>query len=223
MGGGILALLLGVVALVLLMPSKPREVPPYERTLLWVYDSANPSGSGVGAILEEAHQEQRLSILAFPAPPEALAVFKSKDNAKKAQQQVATLAGRKVHHRLFLPYSVIEVLIKATGGIEVEGRHMDGPTAVRFITEDETKAPDRAQKVMLAVADAAMNKQFSLSTGEALRLAGQVETDMDLMGLGDVFGRWNSYGEPKAVQLQKLTPEAANPWLQPDPAEEPQK
>lgn len=221
MGGALLLLFAGVAALIMLMPSGPREIPPHERTLLWIYDGENPGAGGVGAVIEEAHQEQKLQAIAFPAPPEVLAVFQRQSQAKKAQAAVADLVDRKVHHRFFLPYSVIEVLIKATGGIEVEGKGYDGPSAIRFITEDPAKGPDRAVKVMLAISDAAMNKQFNMSAGEGLKLAGQVETDMDLMKLPEVFQRWNSYPSPKIVTVPRLTPDAVKELLYPDPVEEP--
>jgi hypothetical protein len=223
MGGALLLLFAGVAALVMLMPSGPKEVPPYERTLLWLFDGEKPSAGGVAAIIEEAHQEQKLQAVSFPAPPEALAVFRSKSSARKAQDEVAKLAGRKVHHRFFLPYSVIEVLIKATGGIQVEGRTLDGPTAIRYITEDPVKGPDRAVQVMLAIADAAMNKQFNMSAGEGLKLAGDLDTDMDLMSLPEVFQRWNSYPAPKIVTVPQLTPDAVKDLLHPDPVEAPEQ
>lgn len=219
MGAGILVLLLGVAALVVLMPKSSKEPPTYERTLLWIYDGENPTGSGVGAIMEEAHQEGRLVAVSFPAPQQAREVFDNKYDAKKAQQQVAALAGRELHHRVFLPYSVIEVLVKATGGIEVESTTMDGPTAIRYITEDAAKGPDRALKVMLAVSDSAMYKQFNLSAGEALKLAGQIETDMDMMKIPEMLQRWSGYQSPKIVQAEKLTPEAVKELFRPDPAD----
>lgn len=221
MGGALLLLVAGVVALVMLMPSEPKEVPAQERTLLWLFDGANPSSGGVAAIIEESHQTQQLQAVSFPAPPEALAVFKSKDSARRAQGEVAKLADRKLHHRFFLPYSVIEVLVKATGGIEVEGQAMDGPTAVRFIKEDPAKGPDRAVQVMLAISDAAMNKQFNMTAGEGLKLANQIDTDMDLMSLPTVFQRWNSYQAPKITSIPALKPETVKDLLKPDPVEAP--
>lgn len=218
MGAGILALLLGVAALVVMMPSSgPKEKPLHERTLLWIYDKENPTGSGVGAIMEETEQEGRLVAVSFPAPERARQLFERQSDAKKVQAEVAALAGREVHHIVFLPHSVIEVLIKATGGIEVDGQTMDGPTAIRHITEDAAKGPDRALQVMLAVSDAAMYKQFNLSAGEALRLAGQIKTDLDLMKFPEVLQRWSSYQNPQIVMVEKLTPEAVQGLLQPDP------
>lgn len=220
MGAGILVLLLGVAALVMLMPSAPKEDPDYERTLLWIYDGENPSGSGVAAILEEAHKESGLVAVSFPAPAQAREVFTSQGKAKRATEQVAALSGREIHNRVFLPHQVVEVLIKATGGIELDGQSMDGPAAIRYITEDAAKGADRALKVLLAVADAAMYKQFSLSTGEALKLAGQIETDMDLMKFPEVLQRWSSYQNPQIVQVDELTPAAVQDLLHPDPVPE---
>lgn len=219
MGAGILVLLLGVVALVMLRPVKSKEAPAYERTLLWLYDGSDPSGPGMAVLIEEARLENSLVALAFPAPEEARAIFKSKENARKAQRQVADLAGHQIHHRVFLPYQVVEVLTRAFGSIQVQGQVMDGPTAISYIRQDEAQGPARAMAVMMGIAEAAMERQPNLGVGEALKLAGQVETDMDLMKIPEMLQRWNGYRSQQVVPIPKLLPEAVKPFFHPDPVE----
>ncbi|MFZ5813907.1 MAG: hypothetical protein ACOY93_01210 [Bacillota bacterium] len=223
MGAGILLLLAGVAALVMLMPAQPKERPAHERSLLWIYDAESPSGPAIGLLVEESHQLGRLTAVLFPAPEEARAVFQKRGDVKRVQQKVAELGRRQVHHRLFLPYQVVEALVNGFGFVEVEGRRMDGPAAVAYIREDAARGPERAYQVLMAVSVAAGERQPNIGVSEGLRLAGQIDTDLDLMAIPEVLGRWNGYGEQQVVPLPALTAEAVDKLFQPDPVEPAEK
>lgn len=216
MGAGILLLLAGVVALVMLQPSQPKELPPYERTLLYLYDGNNPGGPGVASILEEAHTEGQMVAISFPAPDSARALFKSKSSARQVQSEIEALAGHKLHHRVFLPYQVVEVLINAFGSITVDGQEINGAAAVAYIQADEATGPARALQVMMAISDAAMDRVPNMGVSEGLKLANQVSTDIDLMKIPDFLGRWANYPSPQITSLNKLAPEAVADLLHPD-------
>lgn len=216
MGAALLALFMLVAALVWLRPNTPEEPPTYERTLLWFYDRANPSGTGFAAILEEDRQKGRLTAVAFLTPAEVQEMFGSGSSARKVQQQIASTVNRQIHHRFFVSYQAIEVLVKAAGGIAVDGRQMDGPASTAYLRENPGQDPDRGLRLMQALAEA-MNRQFALSVREGMGLAGEVDTDLDFAQVPDVLSRWHGYEQPVMGQVGQLNEEAVRSFLHPDP------
>jgi hypothetical protein len=212
MGGALAVLLLGVVALIALTPgSKNKVAPDPERTVLWLYDDAAPAGPAAVAIIEESRSQSRLAAVPFAAPEEAVKAYGGK-SSKKAQEALASMLGRQLHHRVFMPYSVVSTLINAAGGIAVEGRKLDGAGAVAWIKEGAENSPVRAAQVMMGLAQAVSANGVQMSASEGLGLARRVDTDLDLMAIPDVLGRWSEYVTPRvehpvaqdAASLQKL-------------------
>ncbi len=223
MGAGLLVLALGVVALVMFAKPEPKEQPPFERTILWIYDADNPTGTGLVTVLEESREGGTLTAATLPAPDEAMAVFKSGGSARRAQKEVEAIAGRRIHHRVFLTYQVVGTLVDSVSGIELDGKLLTGSQAIAYVKEGGTRAPERAYAVLMAMADVAMNKRApSMGVSEALALARQIETDMDLTAIPEVLQRWSGYPEPRIVHLQALTGEAVQDLFQPDPEAPPQ-
>lgn len=216
MGAGVLVLLVGVVVLALMNRPKPYVVADPERTLIWMYDSSNPAGPTAGALIEESRSAGTLTAVPFSAPEEARQVF-AKDKAYKTQVYISDKVGRTIHHRIFLPFTVIGKLIDAAGGVKVNGQTMNSAAALAYIRDGGDQSASRASQVMLALPDAVNQNGISMGISEGLSLARQVDTDIELMDLQKVFERWSSYGSPKVVTLSSQTYEAIQQNLKPDP------
>lgn len=216
MGAGVGLLLLGVVALAVLMKPEPREVPDPERTVLWLYDEAAKDGPAVITIIEESRKDNALHAVPMPAPEEARKTFKE-GGARRAVDTLAASLQRQIHHRVFLPYGVVTTLIDAFGGIRVESRDMNGGEAVSYIKAGGDQGARRATAVMLGLADAASTRQPNLGMSEALGLARMVDTDLELMSLPDVLGRWSRYPSPQIEAPASFDPAALQKLLLPDP------
>lgn len=196
LGAGVALLLVGVLVLAKLAPQKQGGPPPDpERTVIWLYDLASPTTPGQVIILEESRSQQTMTLVALTAPADLQAVFGGAHGAK-AQEQLGLQAGRKIHHRVFLPYSVVAILVDAAQGISVSGREFGGADAVGYIRNGGDMGPDRASRVMLALAEAVSRRGIDMSASEGFRLARQVETDIDLTVIPDVLTRWSRYTNP---------------------------
>lgn len=217
MAAGLGLLLVGVVALIILRP-KPQPTVPRdpERTVLWMYDSNNPNAPGSVAVIEESRSRATLVAVPFPAPQEAMAVFLP-GRGRKAQDEIARLLDRQIHHRIFLPYSVIGTLIDAAGGITLEGNPLSGKAALAYIHAGGDQAARRSTAVMLALADAATTQGVNMGVTEGLRLMRQLDTDMDLMAFPTVLERWSAYSALSVEDPSDFAPAALMQYLLPDP------
>lgn len=221
MGAGVLVLFAGILALVLLQPKRaPRVAPDPERTLLWLYDSSNPGSAANATVIEESRSDGTLVAVAFVAPDEALQAFGPQKSSRKVQEFLATQLDRKLHHRVFLPYSVVATLIDAADGITVDGQAMRGADAVAYITAGDQQSASRATAVMLALSDQVYYYGLNMGVREGLSLARQVDTDFDLMSIPDVLGRWSGYDNPSVQAPATSDPAALQALLTPDPVEE---
>lgn len=200
LGAGALVLLAGIIALIF-VARKPAQGPADpERTLLLVYDGANPAGTLSAAVIEESRSNASLAAYSFP-PPEGMKSGVAAQEVRKVQSDFAALVKRQVHHRVYLPYSVVSTLVDAAGGIDVDGKALTGDQAVAVIRESKG---DRSVSVLLALGDAVGRRGVNMSVSQGLGLARQVETDLDLMGMPDVLGRWNGYSAPKVEKVADL-------------------
>lgn len=218
MGAGVLLLFVGIFALVTLSPDKaPRERPANERTLLWVYDRSQKSGPAIGIVIEESHEARRLSAVAFPVPESIRQTFATR-GARQAQIALETELGRKLHHRIWLPYSVMGVLIDASGGVDVGGKRLTGEEAEAYISEGGENGAARATDLLLGLVDGISQRGIELSVSKGLSLANQIDTDLELTAMPDVFGGWASYATPQVVSFKQYDKAQIGQGLQPDPA-----
>lgn len=218
MGAGVLLLFVGIFALVKLRPDPtPRERPANERTLLWVYDRSQKAGPALGIIIEESHVARSLSAVAFPVPDSIRQTYAAR-GPYQAQIALETELGRKLHHRIWLPYSVLGVLIDASGGVDVAGKRLTGEEAEAFISTGGEKGSARATEVLLGLVDGISQRGIELSVSKGLTLANQIDTDYDLSAMPDVFGGWSSYAQPRVVSLTAFEKAGISQALQPDPA-----
>lgn len=221
MGGALLLLALGVVALVMFMPKQNGGGPKDpERTLLWIYDDADPKGPAAAAIIEESRSQGTLIAVPFPAPAEALAVYEG-SRSRRTQDLLAQQLDRKLHNRVFLSTKVVSTLINASGGIKVDGTAMRGDEALAFIQEGGDQSAYRAMQVMLAMADSVAYNGVNMSISEGLALARQVDTNMDLMTIPDVIGRWSDYSTVRVERPANFEADTLANLLMPDPQAEP--
>lgn len=216
MGAALLVLAVGITALVI-YSNRNRQVADPERTLLWMYDANDPTAPAVATIIEESRSRSRLVAVPFVAPEAAQKAFASGD-AKGAQESVATLVGRKIHHRVFLPYSVTATLIDAAGGINVGGQRLNGTKAMDLVRASGDQAAVRSAQVLMALAKSASANGVNMGVSDGLKLAQQMNTDLDLMGIPDVLKRWNSYQAPQVTPPTGGEPGAAQSLLLPDPS-----
>lgn len=197
MAGLIGLLLAGVVALVLLMdrpqPGGPRDP---ERTLLWMYDARNPTAVAAVAIIEESRSRGTLVAAALPAPESAMALF-SPEKGRRVQEEMARFANRKLHNRVLLPYDVIAQLADAAGGVDLDGRRLSGAEAIAFIHAGGEQAAARAVLVMLSLAEGVGERGITMGVSDGLRLARQIETNLDLTAIPTLLERWTGYPEPR--------------------------
>lgn len=215
MGGALLVLALGVVALIMLLPNQGGPYDP-ERTVIWVYDEADPAGPAQVTLVEESTSAGSLSAINFPAPAGALEVGGAK-KPSRAQDYLTEQIGRQIHHRVFMPYSVVATLIDAAGGIDVAGGRVTGVQAITYIKEGDDQTAPRATQVLLALSQAVYERGVNLGTGEALSLARSLDTDLDLLAMPDVLGRWAGYGTPALHSDPGTDLKALQQYLKPDP------
>lgn len=217
MGAGVLLLFVGIFALVKLSPSKaPRVRPANERTLLWVYDRSDKAGPALGIVIEESHEAGRLSAVAFPVP-DSLRETYAKRGVRQAQSALEAEIGRKLHHRIWLPYSVLGVLIDASGGVDAGSKRLTGEEAEAYITSGGDSSAARATEVLLGLVDGISQRGIELSVSKALSLANQLDTDYDLSSMPNVFGGWSGY-RPTVSVIPSYDAPAITQALQPDPA-----
>lgn len=217
LGGALLVLALGVVGLIMLMPNQSGPFDP-ERTVIWLYEEADPEGPAQVTLVEESTSGQSLLAIAMPAPEGALDLGGAK-RGRSVQAYLTEQIGRQVHHRVFMPYSVISTLIDAAAGIDLNGRPATGEQAVAYIKEGGDESARRATEVLLALTRAVNEGGVTLSTGEALGLARALDTDLDLLAVPDVLGRWAGYGVPPIQTSSGKDLAALQGFLRPDPAE----
>ncbi|HEY3368702.1 MAG TPA: hypothetical protein VGK74_26900 [Symbiobacteriaceae bacterium] len=217
MGGALLLLLLGVLALVLLAPPKIAAPPDPERTLLYLYSKDDPTGPAAAVVIEESRGRATLLAIPFAVPPEVRKAFAG-TNSKTAQDMLSTAMQHKLHHRVFLPHTIVATLVDAAGGITVEGRVYTGPEAIAYINGGGDQSARRAGLVMLALAGAASSRGVNMGLSQGLALARQVDTDMDLTALPDILSRWSSYASPRVEITTTNDPAALGKLLLPDPA-----
>ncbi len=218
MGAGVVVLLLGVLALAVLNKPEPYVVPDPERTVLWLYDDKDKAGPAQVAIIEESRSSSSLHAVPLPAPEDARKTYGERGSARAVDTLAASLQ-RRLHHRVFLPYSVVTKLIDAAGGIRVEGKDYTGASAVAYIREGGDQGARRAALVMLGLADAAATRGVSMGVSDGLALARSVDTDLDLTSIPDVLGRWSGYVNPRVETPVNFAPAELQKLLQPDPAE----
>lgn len=216
MGAGVVLMLIGVVALALWFKPQPRERPDPERTLIWFYEDGNKGGPATVAVLEESMSQTSLVAVPFIAPEQAIKAYADR-GARAATDQVSTMLQRKLHHRLFMPYSLVATLIDAASGVSIDGKQLNGAGALAYIKEGGEQAPSRTIVVMLALTEAASINGVSMGVSEGLSLARQIETSMDLMSIPQVLERWNQYSTIKVESPPSNDPYALRKLLQADP------
>lgn len=220
MGAALLLLFVGIFALAKFTPkSAPRVRPANERTLLWLYDRGDKGGPALGIVIEESREAGRLSAVAFPVSEEIRQTFASR-GARQAQLALEKGIGRQLHHRIWLPYSVLGVLIDASGGVDAGGNRLTGEEAGAYITSGGEATSARASEVLLGLVDGISRRGIELSMSKALSLAGQLDTDYDLTSMPDVFGGWSSY-TPTVTAVNSYDTVGISQVLQPDPTEAP--
>jgi len=217
--GGLLALLVAGVAVLIVLTLEPRDsdrtpIAGPERTLLWIYDAQRPDAGAVAAVVEESRDLGALRVVAFPVPPDLVQVHTGA-GARQAWQELERSLGRRVHHAVFLPAGVIARLTDAVGGIALENQSRTGAEAVAYLLEGEDQ-PRRAVAVLLALAEAATARGVSLGFRDAMALAGQVETDLDLLSLPAILTRWSGYPAPQVETLATGDLAAVRDRLRPD-------
>jgi hypothetical protein len=218
MGAAVVLLFLGILAFVMLRPTPaPYVAPEHERTLVWLYDSQAPGAVASAAVIEESRSEGTLNAVTFPAPEETAALFAQGQSGRKVQDFLEGKLQRRLHHRAFLPYSVVATLIDAAGGITVDGKNVKGAEAVVYLRAGGPDTAGRATAVLFALSQAVTQRGVNLGISEGLSLARQVDTDMDLTALPDVLARWSGYASPAVhvVPLGNLA--GVTGLLQPDP------
>jgi hypothetical protein len=191
MGAGLVLLVLGVVLLIKFAPHQQGAAPDPERTMIWLSDG----DSAQVLILEESRSAGKMAVTALNAPADVKAAYGG-SHSLTAQQKLAALADRQIHHRVFLPYSVVATLVDAAKGVMVDGRQLSGPEAIAYIKGGGADMPDRAARVMLALARAVSEHGVTMSATDGLRLARQVDTNIDLTDIPDVLARWSQYPNP---------------------------
>lgn len=192
MGGALLVLIIGVVALGVIAGKDKGQVKDPERTMLWLYNLDNPAGTASVTLIEESRNQQRLVAVPFTAPDEVVQAYGGK-SSKKAQQQMTTYLDRQVHHRVFLPYSVVASLIDAAKGIDLDGRRVSGEQAIAYIKDGKDQAALRSTAVMMALAEAVSERGIEMGVSDGLKLARDIDTDIDLVAIPEVLGRWSGY------------------------------
>lgn len=218
MGAGVAVLLIGVVALALLMKTAPYVPADPERTLLWIYEAGNPGGPGALTVIEESRSRSALTAVPFPAPEAARTVY-AEQGGRRAAENVAALLQRRIHHRVFLPLTVVSTLIDAAGGISVEGKELNGSAAMAYLREGGYQGARRATLVMLALSEAVSTRGVNMGVSQGLSLAQQVDTDLDLTAIPDVLGRWSSFAAPRVTAPSGADAAALQKLFLPDPAE----
>lgn len=217
MAAGVLVLLVGVIALIMLKKPVPRVNADPERTMVWLYDSGSKSGPAYVTLIEESRSKGSLAAVSFLAPDIARSAYGDK-GAKRTQEQVAQYVNRKVHHRVFLPFSVVATLIDAAGGVELGGKALSGADAVAYIKQGGEQEAGRGIAVMLALSSAMSQRGINMGVSQGLSLAREVETDLDLVSIPDVLGRWSHYTAPELKVPATADAAAIQTLLQPDPA-----
>ncbi len=216
MGGGVALLLIGVLALVMLTRKPPAEAPAVARTLIWLYEAGKPDGAATLIVVEESRVDRALTAVPFPAPEQARRVF-AEQNSRRAVEQVAALLQRKLHHRVFLPTAVLGTLVDAAGGITVDGRTLGGAATLAYIGDGGEQGARRAGQALLALTEAVTARGVNMGVSQGLSLARQVDTDLDLMSLPDVFARWATYSSPQVAAPSAFDPGTVQNLLRPDP------
>jgi len=216
LGAGVALLLIGIVALVVLTRRPPAEALTVERTLIWMQAPGQSSGVPALVVLEEARDSRTLTAVPFPAPSPTVRVF-AEQGSRRAQAQLAAWLQRRLHHRVFLPMGVLSTLIDAAGGISLEGRTVGGSAALAYISEGGEQGARRAGLVLLALTDAVSAHGINMGVSQGLSLARQVDTDLDLTSLPDVFARWAAYGSPRIESPTSYDPMTIQQLLRPDP------
>lgn len=220
MGGALVLLMLGVAALIMFMPKQNAGGPKDpERTLLWIYDESNPRGPAAVAVIEESRSRSSLVAVPFPAPAEALAAFDG-SKSRRAQELLSGQLERKIHNRVFLTHKVLATLINASGGIQLDGTPMRGEAAVAYIKEGGDQSAHRALQALLAMADAVAVNGVNMGVSEGLALARQVDTNLDLMAIPDLLGRWGDYQTFRIEQPANFELATIAQLLMPDQGEE---
>lgn len=217
--GGLLALLAAGVAALIALALQPRDsdrtpIAGPERTLIWIYDAERPDAGAVAAVVEESRDRGTLRVVAFPVPPDLVQVHAGA-GARRAWEELERSLGRRVDHAIFLPAGVIARLIDASGGIALGNRSLTGAEAVAYLLAGEDQ-PRRAVEVFLALAEAATARGVNLGIQDAMALAGQVETDLDLLSLPAVLSRWSGYPAPQVETLATGDLAAVRDRLLPD-------
>jgi len=200
LGAGVLILLAGILALVLLRGRGGEQAAPDpERTLLWIYDDAAPAGPAALTVIRESRGGRTLTAVPFPAPEDARQAYGG-SSGRTAQNHLGSRLGLTLHHRVFMPYSVVKALVDAAGGINVNGQAMSGDQVVAFIREGGDESALRATGVLLALAQAVTQNGVNMSAPQALQMARKVDTDLDLTKLPTVLGRWSQYDQPRVTR-----------------------
>lgn len=196
LGGGVLLLAAVILLLIKLAPGRQGGPPPDpERTVIWLYDLNDPTAPAQVLLVEESRTQNTLSVRAFTAS-DALQKAFGGTHAKTAQQHLSDQLGLPIHHRVFLPYSIVSTLIDASQGVTAGGRDLTGAEAIAYVRAGGEVAPDRAARVLLALAQGVAKRGIDMSASEGFRLARQVDTDLDLTVLPELLTRWSRYGAP---------------------------
>lgn len=234
LGLGVAVLILIAVTLYYGLRGQPAAPPPGpERTAFWLAQAGQPAGERRDMILllEEDRQQGALTVLVLPArlqvPSGPVALLPEPGGGRQAQRTLEQALGYRVHHYAVLGPPTMARLVDMTGGLSVDGQVLDGAGAVAYLfaEADVGRRMERAPGLLLGIMAAAGQGRFQAGLKDLIALAGGVETDISLLDLPAILGRWGGYvpgialapGEPRADGAWQLDLARLQQILRPDP------
>lgn len=205
---------LGVALLILIagvlyfgLAGQPRRSPAGPgRTAIWLAQPERPAAERRDMILllEEDRNAGGLTVLVLPSrlqlPTAALTLQPAPGGGRQARDTLQEAIGYRVDQHAVIGTATMERLVNMTGGLTVDGKLLDGAGAVGYLfgEADVNRRMERAPRLLLGVMAAAAEGKFQGGLRDLLALAGGVETDISLLDLPALFGRWSGYG-PRVV------------------------
>ncbi len=214
LAGLVVVLLVGVVIFGLRHRSDPTGP---QLVAFWLAQTDQPAADRRDVILLLAEDQARgtLTVLVLPARvqvgtgPVALLPDKSKGSGRKQQAALQQVLGVPVHHYAVLDAATIRKLVDMTGGLTVNGQRLDGAQTVAFLfgEADVARRMERAPQLLLGIMEAAGRGQFQGGLSDLMALADGVETDLSMLDLPGLFGRWAGYVPHTAVAPGRPQPD----------------
>lgn len=216
---------LGVVVLLLIagtlwvgLRDRPEAPAGPERTAFWLAQPERPAAERRDMILllEEDRTAGTLTVLVLPsrlqvgATPRTL--LPEKGGGRQVQASLQNALDFKVHHHAVLGTATMEKLVNMTGGLTVDGNRLDGAGALAYLfgEPDVNRRMERAPRLLLGIMDAANQGNLQGGVRDMMALASGVETDLSLLDLPSIFGRWGGY--MPQIALAPGTAQADGTW-----------